>query len=301
MRRRLLVALLALCPAALAYETDQYSQRLHPVADTLPLLDALVNRALQDIAREWSGPRSDMRLARAVYRKLGGHYWVDQFERTVLDSPQVQRLPVADSGTVYNNASLLAGRITVIAGLGPTLQLNNALVGSDKFGHFFSQGFKYYRLYMQAGRRESTRLLEYGARVERRFFGAVTTGIYSNADLVANYEGYRFYRSLTQATDRPALFVWRGNRPVLQRAFSWQHFVNEYWDEGINASQFGSGLAEYLDSRLQDFCADYRKWPARYRAQRDAELRGRYARIGIVGNSAYRVDTHCHSRSIAAP
>ena len=38
---------------------------------------------------------------------------------------------------------------------------------------------------------------------ERGVFGALTTGIYSNADLVANYEGYRFYRGLfTTASSR---------------------------------------------------------------------------------------------------
>lgn len=290
--RGLLLVLLASTSLAWGYETDPYSERLHPVADAIPVLDNLVNRALQEVAQGWAGPRNDLRLARAVYKKLGGHYWVDRLERITIEHAQVQRLP-RGLDNLYADASLLAGRVIVVVGLGPTLQLNNILVGSDKFGHFFSQGFKYYRRYLQSGQYESATLLEYGARVERRFFGALTTGIYSNADLVANYEGMRFYLSLSRATDRPALFAWHDDRPVLQRRFSWQHFVNEYWDEAINASLLNPDLAVYLDARLPRFCQQYHSMPERFEAQDDARLLARYSRIGIKNNHAYRISNHC--------
>ena len=40
------------------------------------------------------------------------------------------------------------------------------------------------------------RLLQKGWFAERWIFGELTTGVFSNADLVANYEGWRFYQSL---------------------------------------------------------------------------------------------------------
>ncbi len=60
-------------------------------------------------------------------------------------------------------------------------------------------------------------------------FGA--TGSYSNADLVANYEGYRFYRSLFDddvISGKTAILRWENNRWVIQREFDWADHVNEY-------------------------------------------------------------------------
>ena len=75
-----------------------------------------------------------------------------------------------------------ATRAAFIFGLGRTFKLNGIMVGSDKFGHFFSQGHKYYRRELR-GEREDL-LLAKGAFAERWVFGQLTTGIFSNADLV---------------------------------------------------------------------------------------------------------------------
>ena len=66
-----------------------------------------------------------------------------------------------------------------------------------------------------AGWREE-HILGRGTFNERWLFGQLTTSIYSNADLVANYEGYRFYRSLFEdgvVPGKPAIVRFAGDAP----------------------------------------------------------------------------------------
>ena len=50
-----------------AYETDQFTNRLTPLADSTELLDARVNRTIEEIARDWKGPRNDWKFVTAIY------------------------------------------------------------------------------------------------------------------------------------------------------------------------------------------------------------------------------------------
>ena len=65
---------------------------------------------------------------------------------------------------------------------------------------------------------------ERSAYTERAIFGQMTTGSYSNADLVANYEGHRFYRSLFEdniVPGKPAILRWENDAWVIQRPYTW--------------------------------------------------------------------------------
>ena len=120
-------------------------------------------------------------------------------------------------------------------GFGPTIRVNGVYIGTDKIGHFFSQGRKFYRRYRRMG--DETQAARWSIVTETGLFGRLTTGVLSNADLVANYEGYRFYRSLFEAGvvhGKVAIFRWLDDRPVRQRAFTWADHINPFWDEALN-------------------------------------------------------------------
>ncbi|MBF2755659.1 MAG: hypothetical protein ISN29_10445 [Gammaproteobacteria bacterium AqS3] len=295
----LLAWLLAAALPALAYETDQYSHRLDTLTDSLPLMDRIVNAALQRVAADWQGPQDDLLLARRVYFALGGHYWVDRVEHTATQSERIDRTPADFPQSVYAAAGPLEGRVTWLFGVGPSIQLGGTLIGVDKFGHFFSQGFKYYRRYIFDGRQVSPALLRQGALVEGGYFGMVTTGVYSNADIVANYEGLRFYRNLLEDVDgRGALFAWRDGRPALQRAFSWQNYVNDFWDEALNGSSLTPGMERIVRERLAALCERYRGAPmSRLRARNREGLVRRYAEIGMRPASIPEIGAVCEGGS----
>ncbi|MBJ39312.1 MAG: hypothetical protein CMD83_12750 [Gammaproteobacteria bacterium] len=274
---------LALCVSGgFAYESDQYLYRTAEVADSLPLMDARVNDALVQIAATWSGPRDDARFARAVYRELGGLYWVDHIERWANANPAIRKYPQTRFRSVYRGMPIWATRVNYLFGVARSMRVGGVRVGTDKFGHFFSQGLKYYKRHKRGWSDE--RVFGRGAFAERWIFGKLTTGVYANADLVANYEGMRFYASLFEddvRSGKPALVGWSEDGPVIARPFTWTDHVTDYWDEALNPGPMVPALEKRLHARMLGLCDAARAVPAAYSSPEDDALWERYEKIGL--------------------
>jgi hypothetical protein len=83
-----------------------------------------------------------------------------------------------------------------------TMRAFEIYFGVDKLGHFLNQGFEYDELYrknLAAGYSEQQAVhaaVASGVKSENGMFGRIVDGVYSNADLAANYAGFHFYQNL---------------------------------------------------------------------------------------------------------
>lgn len=287
-------AALTVATQANAYETDQFSNRLEPIKDSTDVLNRQVNEALEEIVADWRKGRDEKAFVSAVYHKIGGHHWVDKLERWAMKSPQVEKLSTPRYRSVYSWLSICAIRVTFFFGIGKTLRLNEQLIGSDKIGHFLSQGRKFYRRYLRYG--SEKKAAEQSAYTERAIFGQLTTGSYSNADLVANYEGYRFYRSLFEddiVPGKSAILRWGDDAWVIQREFDWADHVNEYWDEALNINHYNRSLYKRMNKRLLILCPYYWAEPSLYTVENDEILQARYAHLQMRETRELRLGTLC--------
>jgi hypothetical protein len=135
-----------------------------------------------------------------------------------------------------------------------------------------------------------------GRFAERWLFGQLTTGVYSNADLVANYEGYRFYRSLFEAdavAGKGPLLEWVEGKPVQVRDFDWADHANDFWDEALNPSWFSAGLGRWMRRTLPAMCSEYLLRPDEYVPRDEERLRRRYEGLGLKEALRYRLDRVC--------
>ena len=94
--------------------------------------------------------------------------------------------------------------------------------------------------------------MEYGDTTERMIWGLLTTGVYSWADLVANFQGMRFWASVLGEHDvlgsRFAPLVTCQNGSWVQnRNFRWENWVEAGWDEGINCNTYAPRFAEKIE------------------------------------------------------
>lgn len=290
------VAIAAAMPrTSAAYETDQLTNRGEPLEDSTGVLDREVNRVIAEIVDEWGDrPRDDMRFVNQIYGKIGGIHWVDKIERFAMKSPEVDRLDTTRFKSVFSGQPIWALRVTAIFGVGSTIRVNDQLIGTDKLGHFISQGRKFYRRFLHYG--SEARAGKQSVFTEKALFGQVSNGIFSNADLVANYEGHRFYRSLFEddiIDGKPAILRWSDGGWVIQRQFTWADHVNEYWDEALNINHFDAGLYPHMHKRFLSYCPDYWKHPSLYTIENEERLKKRYAHLGLRDTSELRLDSLC--------
>lgn len=301
MKRALaLVALLA-AGAVGAYESDQFNNRLAPLRDSGAAMDAHVNAAIADAVADYGGGRNELKLVNKIYFRVGGLHWVDRIEKWAMRSPDVDKLQTGRFRSIYSDHPFHATRVTALFGIGATFKLDGVLVGSDKLGHFFSQGRKFWLRWTTSGDEEQA--ARRSAATERGLFGQITTGDYSNADLVANYEGHRFYRSLFEdgiVPGKPAIVRWDGKRWVVQRAFAWRDHVNAYWDEALAINHYDKWLKPHMRARFTTFCADYARDPAAWTIapEDEAELEKRYAFLQLRDTRDMRLTSICatHAR-----
>jgi hypothetical protein len=279
-----------------AYETDQFTNRLEPIADSTELLDTRVNLSIETAVAGWKGPRNEKKFVNLIYHDIGGHHWVDKIERWVMKSDEIERLQPSRRNSIYQGHPFWATRVAAIFGVGPTIKVNGQLIGSDKLGHFLSQGRKFYRRYMKS--LDETKAAEHSAYTERALFGQMTTGVYSNADLVANYEGFLFYLSLFEddiVPGKKAILSWQDDRWIVQRPFTWADHVNEYWDEALNVNHYDRLLYHHMQDRLLTFCDDYDQAPEMYTIKDEEHLSERYAHLQLRDTSELRLDHLCPS------
>lgn len=167
---------------------------------------------------------------------------------------------------VFEEAPTIAstGKMAVL------VRINDAYIGADKFGHFFTEGLVYYN---RAANSEHVldvfAAIEFGELSESVFYGSVTTGVYSHADLAANFNGMRFWSRLLGDYDDP-LFPNQRQEPyincenkqwVIKQKFDWNEYVDIAWDEGVNCSQFRTReLLEKVITRIKQSGSENKKY-----------------------------------------
>jgi hypothetical protein len=276
------------------YETDQFNNRQQPIEDSISIMNYQVTIAIVYATNRLHGPRDEMKVVNGIYNKIGGRHWVDKLERFAMGSSEVERLDTPSHDSIYSGHPLYATRVAALFGVGTTLKINDVLVGTDKLGHFLSQGRKFYRRWVKMG--DERQAAEQSAFTERALFGQMTTGSYSNADLVANYEGYLFYRSLFEddiIAGKPAIITWQNDRWVMQRPFDWADHINDYWDEALNINHYDNLLYSHMKTRLLSFCGDWVLAPQLYRVRDENTLKDRYQDLQLRDASELRLDNLC--------
>jgi hypothetical protein len=263
MRLPLLVAsILAASHVALATETDQFTTPTVPLYDIGPTLS---RKVVEIIESDHTGDNPEQVLSAWAGRNVFASRptrWVKDIQ--VAESPVLFRPSVFDS--VYRLAfSPVPASFWFDS---PTVNLHGYYMGTDKIDHFFRQGHVYFELVMQKeaeGVDETGAIavaVAHGVNQEHTYLGTLTTGVYSNGDLAANYAGMKFYLNLRQPVrigERlwPPLFErspegWR-LRPEINPDRLLEPFVSDHLDESLNPSRYRFSRRS-ISSRIRDRC-----------------------------------------------
>lgn len=285
-----------------AAEIDSVTTRNVRLDDVLRHIDAIINERIQqgvDKANERRNDYEDLdsdkfcnedilydELRRSIFQSftvslgLKG-YSLDKQLRQLL-AKQSYALPLNDS--IYRDINFLEGFSLNLKELSSVARVNGYLIGLDKIGHFFAEGWEYFER-VNSDNEDLTEAISWGREQERGKFGYTTTGIFSYADLVANFNGYRFWnRVLKKEKDPVDSFI--NNlikRPYVscrlriidsvryrKRVRSWQvnsrftfeEYIDGTWDEGNNCNSYkDAAIEEKVSERIETILPGF-KCPA---------------------------------------
>lgn len=254
-----------------AYESDQLSARAEPPGDATALADAQVDRLLALAIAETNqltrceGSDAEVRsvLARQVHAHAGHRVYVAARQgrppmgfgtyAAWLETGPVDRVQPARDQGLFGHVGLLDSPVLATFGPASTITLDHTLVGTDKIDHFWIQGYDYFR--RSHGGADPDRAVDWGTRTERGVWGLGTTGVFSFADLAANFDGLQFYAGLLGADS--VLQRDPGGCVAQVRPFSWADWIDWRYDEVQNPSVFRQSIVRELAQAVQQDAAWY--------------------------------------------
>lgn len=301
---------------SVAFETDQYNLPPEPLADigaeVHEYVRENVEKAIEKINREINERqncldnkaakncesaaknrqrlnylRSENAVARAVYNRLGAGIVPFTASGTWMESHRFKAQPARFKTNFKESiyATFPSNYLTI----SETVNLYGEQFGTDKIAHIFQQGYTYLRIYQRAlakglSKEAATKKAnDWGRMSERTFYGNLASGVYSNADLAANFAGLKFYQNLTvrinigEQTNLPLVVlesgVWKFNGDVELSENLLKPFVTAHLNEALNPSIYTKffGLRSSVRGRVKKrACGEWRRlYPNRSAADYD--------------------------------
>lgn len=322
---RRFVALLLLTPAVLlAAEVDSFTSRRVPLPDAVTDINHIVNQRLRQGVEQANASRVVVEMFEGIELTTEKPFCDQDDLYTALrtsifqsslswglkgyDLDKQLREQLADKSyslslrdSVYRDIDYLEGISLRLKELTDVVNVDGHIIGLDKLGHFFAEGWRYHEI-VSDEEGDLQQAMAWGLKKEQGLFGYTTTGILSYADLVANFQGWRFWNRVeltrpdplldwvAQLFDRAyvscdikiieSLRQWRLVRAwSVNRHFDLRDYIDPSWDEGINCNSYADPVIEHkVRSRIAEIDDAY-SCPIHAAACQSAQQRyGDYAR-----------------------
>lgn len=250
-------------------ETDGFTTRYDSVEDALPLINMEVNLRASSILKELN-LKTKKECDWDKLHSLLGEQWrrpfQGQIENYITCNNHIPKSDLDFSNSIYKNLSFLNYapiKLGTFLGIGftPPIHHKGLLIGADKFGHFFDEGHYYYLL-IYKWNYTLDEVLDLGIFSENYLEGKLTGGVFSYADLAANFDGHTFWKDILGEISNPQSSLYFSCQKGVfefKKEIDLSLYISAAWDEGMNCSDYRSdsmkseveqGIKE-LESRSQ--------------------------------------------------
>lgn len=268
-RLRGLVLLVVAALASLAApgaETDQYLSWGVVLSDSAEALNRFVNDEAQtflDRVNQRTNPVTSVEhLTVAFYEYLFQGLHSSRVRWWANHAPEVDRFP--DRGVsffAYQRMSIYRDltAFPFVLPMARTVRVGDVYFGTDKIGHFFGFGRRYFERYLRYreegwDEEEAMRkVVLWGVAIESSFVGGLVDGIFSHADLEANFQGFLMARSCCEG--EKAHFREEAGEWKLSEPFDMRDYITPNFDESYNNSHYtGIRKDRVLEILRREYC-----------------------------------------------
>ena len=233
-------------------EIDSFTERYTgDRQNALPQINEFTNQRIQKAMRKANRkskkPCDQKKLMKYLKKQLKGGFvagpveaWVNKGGDGTVDISRLSRKEsIFKHVNFWNNFFMFLSKDTIGAIVNIEMDDKIHYVGADKFGHFFTEGYKHYEIAFK-DKKGIDEAIKWSQGTERGIFGLATSGVYSFADLVANYNGMVFWKNIFEQYDYidSPYFKCVDNQWKQIKSFDWSDYIDASWDEGINCSAY---------------------------------------------------------------
>lgn len=235
-----------------AAEVDQFTRKDQVMIDASEIVNRKANEVVKSTLKDLKGC-NETELYKALRKQFGNHI-KGKFTKFVIEDSSVPRLKIPIDESIYKDWTSFTGfilgnplyRKSGIA-LSDLVQVGDVQIGTDKFEHLFGRGYKYFSdHYLKNKSIEKT--LKYGVNQEKFILGGlfIETGVFSYADLSANFNGMRFWNHFLLKEDDilganfnlGPYVVCENNQWKQNALIDFRNYFDLSMDESVNCSKF---------------------------------------------------------------
>ena len=189
---------------------------------------------------------------------------------------RIDRVPSFDTAAeTYSRESIYAPELKFFelwpTTIDATINVAGIYIGIEKLSHFLGSGYEYYQKYLQVlestGSEEEAQLeaIRWGIELESSIIGIWAVGVFSYADLEANYQGFVFAKDLcSQKILQNHSAHWKMTKQIDIR-----RYVNPNWDEAYNPNSYTPDRQKRIKINIEDlnicYTCNWRSLQNRYR------------------------------------
>ena len=238
-----------------AGEVDPYLAWKISLKDASTIINQYFNRKIAKTLNQLPNNCS-CETASAEILKNFGVVLNSPLEKWIKSNNQIEKFPNKNSEndkllkeSIYwknSNSSVEKSQmISLKMMLDEIININGVYIGVDKITHFTGSGFIYYKRYLSALKKGSPhkiameKAIDIGVMGEKNILGRYASGVFSFADLEANFQGLLFGIDLCNSAQ--PLIIIKNQRWVLSKSFNIKNYVNPYWNESYNPSYYYEG------------------------------------------------------------
>lgn len=275
----LLVLTFSFC--CFASEQDTFQAYLSTVEDSTEKVNKIINRRISQALQEANLKKgcSDGRLLDHLKYQLANAnlIGINDVQDEIDQSYSIGKFKKEFKESIFKDLTWRESIALNTYGLGPVIKIKDVMIGTDKIGHFFSEGYAYFEK-ASYRRWNIQKALDFGSSTEAGFYGFMMSGIYSFADLSANFNGLRFWRNVSRKFDTiilddnkiAPLFICQNDQWTQANPFKIEDYVDFAWDESINCNEYSS--AEILKKIDQALIPLEQKHHVKLRCPREPDL-----------------------------
>ena len=263
----------ATSPSVKALETDQYMMWGRELNDVTAYLNAFINKrtwkAIDEVnhlpkeRRESLSCEDVHKYILKSYNANKGLDFISEIERLVYDDPTLSRYPPKNTSknAVINQSIYRKSKLFKLKMFGINIKVNGVYTGVDKTDHVFRTGYGYFKTYMRHRAKGETEeqsiiaAIEKGIIQEKTYYGYWVSGVFSYADLEANYQGLRFHRNFCEG-EKPYLFRRDHGLWGFSHTIDLKEYVNPWFDESFNTSAYLALRFKGVYPELKKYCGE---------------------------------------------
>ena len=255
-----------------ALETDQYLSWNVELKDSSQAFNDYLNNKLIPNYLEKINKRQNKKtkeeLVSGLYRYAFQGLYSSRVRHFLNNSEEIDRFPDKSvSFREYKRESIYRSDLPFpwfFLPMSRTLNIDGNYLGVDKIGHFFGFGRRYFQEYTKltdegVNEQEAIKkIINRGIVLEKLFVGSLVDGVFSPADLEADYQGLLLALELSSSDD---YFKLENGKWSQVEKVDITKFINPDLDETYNLSHY-SGLRKlYTQKRIKELYAEKEKEP----------------------------------------